>query len=215
MPRREVEAGEESKTESAPTCEANPGLHAARCLHCRTRAARTGRNGSRGLCGTCHADLSIRNRYPTSRSRKRTYVAGQPCRHCAAPLKVGRRRGLCWKCRHDPAIRDQYTSEAPTANRAVDGGDGCALGRGRGKPTDALPGTEEKILVMRARASRGKELFHPQDATFADAPPPSVDIEAFVNPATCKRRPGVEVRRGKLNLDASRNETSDSSDRLE
>jgi hypothetical protein len=30
-------------------------------------------------------------------------------------------------------------------------------------PTDAIPGTEEKILVLRGRAERGEELWHPLD----------------------------------------------------
>ena len=31
-------------------------------------------------------------------------------------------------------------------------------------PTDALPGSNRKIDVMRERASRGQEIFHPLDA---------------------------------------------------
>jgi hypothetical protein len=30
-------------------------------------------------------------------------------------------------------------------------------------PTEALPGTEEKLLVMRARFRKRQEVFHPQD----------------------------------------------------
>jgi hypothetical protein len=30
-------------------------------------------------------------------------------------------------------------------------------------PTDALPGTEAKILALRRRAQAGQELFHDQD----------------------------------------------------
>ncbi|XZE45975.1 hypothetical protein SH467x_001237 [Pirellulaceae bacterium SH467] len=32
-------------------------------------------------------------------------------------------------------------------------------------PTGARPGSFEKVQVMRERASRGEQLFHPQDAT--------------------------------------------------
>jgi len=32
-----------------------------------------------------------------------------------------------------------------------------------GQPTAALPGTEEKILIMIERAARREQLFHPQD----------------------------------------------------
>jgi hypothetical protein len=34
-------------------------------------------------------------------------------------------------------------------------------------PTRALPGTRDKIEVMRKRASAGLPLFHPEDATFS------------------------------------------------
>lgn len=32
-----------------------------------------------------------------------------------------------------------------------------------GEPTDALPGSEQKIRVMTERAARREQLFHPQD----------------------------------------------------
>lgn len=43
-----------------------------------------------------------------------------------------------------------------------------------GKPlpaerTKAVPGSEEKILVMRERVARGEQLYHPQDATHEKA----------------------------------------------
>jgi hypothetical protein len=37
-------------------------------------------------------------------------------------------------------------------------------------PTDALPGTEEKMVVMSDRAARGVCLFHPLDGTWNAAP---------------------------------------------
>jgi hypothetical protein len=35
-------------------------------------------------------------------------------------------------------------------------------------PTNALPGTQEKLDVMRERAKRGERLWHPDDATVED-----------------------------------------------
>jgi transposase len=32
-------------------------------------------------------------------------------------------------------------------------------------PTNAQPGSEEKIAVMESRAAKGKQVFHPEDAT--------------------------------------------------
>lgn len=39
-----------------------------------------------------------------------------------------------------------------------------APGRLPARPTDALPGTPEKLAVMHERAKRGETLFHPDDA---------------------------------------------------
>lgn len=36
-------------------------------------------------------------------------------------------------------------------------------------PTDALPGSREKVEVLAQRAMAGEELWHPCDATFASA----------------------------------------------
>ncbi len=37
--------------------------------------------------------------------------------------------------------------------------------------TRALPGTEEKILVMQQRVAKGEQLFHPNDARWGDEGP--------------------------------------------
>jgi hypothetical protein len=31
------------------------------------------------------------------------------------------------------------------------------------EPTDAIPGTEEKIAILTRRAAQGEQLFHPED----------------------------------------------------
>jgi hypothetical protein len=45
----------------------------------------------------------------------------------------------------------------------------------RGEPTDAAPGSEEKIRVLIVRASRRESLFHPNDGlklgTYKPTPP--------------------------------------------
>ena len=40
------------------------------------------------------------------------------------------------------------------------------------EPTAALPGTAEKVAVMAQRAEKRQTLFHPGDATLADAARP-------------------------------------------
>jgi hypothetical protein len=44
-------------------------------------------------------------------------------------------------------------------------------------PTVAPPGTEEKISVMAARAERGEQIFHPQDATGLAEQPGKVPVK--------------------------------------
>jgi hypothetical protein len=49
----------------------------------------------------------------------------------------------------------------PTGRRGVPG---VAKGRLPDTPTAAMPGTPEKIEVMRQRAAAGRQVFHPADA---------------------------------------------------
>jgi hypothetical protein len=81
------------------------------------------------------------------------------CRHCqAAP--VSRPRGLCWKCFYTPGVRDQYPPAfVPTGVR-----DGFGPRPRPETPTRARPGSPEKIEVLRQRAQRRQELWHPEDA---------------------------------------------------
>ena len=84
------------------------------------------------------------------------------CRHCTR-RKATRARGLCYTCSIDPAIRAQHPhSGSKTARRGI-GHD--AKGRQPATPTDAPPGSEEKLAVMIDRAARGESCFHPDDAT--------------------------------------------------
>ena len=87
------------------------------------------------------------------------------CRHCHdAP--VSRPRGLCWRCFYTPGVRDFYPA---TNNRR---GAGLADFYGRAPPpafpTQALPGTPEKIALLGERARLRQSLWHPDDATFAE-----------------------------------------------
>jgi hypothetical protein len=83
------------------------------------------------------------------------------CRHCQqAP--ASRPRGLCWVCYYASGVRQLYPSTSKFARR------GLGINPGRLKlppfPTQALPGTLEKIAVLEQRASLGQELWHPDDA---------------------------------------------------
>ena len=83
------------------------------------------------------------------------------CRHCQHERRGIDRRGLCRICYRNPHIRRHY-GKMPT----VEG-----LGSGNAKlpmpstPTDARPGSEDKIKVLEQRALAGEQLWHPKDRT--------------------------------------------------
>jgi hypothetical protein len=86
------------------------------------------------------------------------------CRHC---LKVppNRPKGLCWNCYYTPGVRELYPSTSKFGRRSA-GSQGNARGRLPDVPTNALPGTPEKIAVLTERARAGCTLFHPLDVSF-------------------------------------------------
>jgi hypothetical protein len=89
------------------------------------------------------------------------------CRHCQK-TKSNRPRGLCWSCYYTPGVRDQYPSTSKYARRGISDFNGRI--RLPDEPTDALPGTPEKVAVLEERARQGVSLWHPLDAVGADAP---------------------------------------------
>lgn len=105
------------------------------------------------------------------------------CQHCKAK-PVNRPNCLCWACYYAPGVRYLYKSTSPYARRGV--GNGQLHSAPLPKPTTAEPGTEEKVLVLMARAERGEQLFHPDDPTLgAAAVPwevPSGSVVLFDNP---------------------------------
>ena len=94
------------------------------------------------------------------------------CRHCQK-VKSNRPRGLCWSCYYTPGVREQYPSTSKFAQRGIDDFNGRAP---LPAPTDALPGTPEKVAVLMQRARLKQALWHPQDATHEDAPLPCEDV---------------------------------------
>jgi hypothetical protein len=88
------------------------------------------------------------------------------CRHCQK-VKSNRPRGLCWSCYYTPGVRDQYPSTSKFARRGV----GNFNGRFKmpSCPTNALPGTPEKVAVLEERARQGVALWHPLDAGMGSA----------------------------------------------
>lgn len=92
---------------------------------------------------------------------------GRMCLHCRKRV-INRPRGLCMPCYVDPAIRDGYDVVLQRYRGGGNRGVGiCQTGTYQlpAEPTDAQPGSPEKILVLRRRAEMGQALFHPLDAT--------------------------------------------------
>lgn len=81
------------------------------------------------------------------------------CRHCGVK-RANRPRGLCHTHSFDKTIREQYPSTSKFARR----GYAVSATRTQGEPTSHLPGTPEKIEVMRQRMMAGEDLIHPDDA---------------------------------------------------
>jgi hypothetical protein len=86
------------------------------------------------------------------------------CRHCHHG-PVSRPRGLCWSCYYTPGVRDKYPSTSKYGRRGI--------GNFNGKaplptmPTDAPPGSAEKVAILMQRAQNKQSLWHPDDATLA------------------------------------------------
>lgn len=83
------------------------------------------------------------------------------CRHCAV-FVASRPRGLCWTCYADESVRACYPSTSKFGYRGL--ANFCGEARGPAVPTQALPGTPEKVAVMAQRVSLGQSLWHPEDA---------------------------------------------------
>ena len=82
------------------------------------------------------------------------------CQHCRQG-KVNRPRQLCWGCYYAPGVRDQYPSTSKYARRGVGNFTEAALAC---EPTEAVPGTPEKMVVLAERARMRQRLWHPHDA---------------------------------------------------
>jgi len=84
-----------------------------------------------------------------------------PCRECR------RKQERRWRANH------------PSLKGLRGAGVGAYSGRDPDTPTDALPGTPEKIAVLEQRAARGVGLWHELDRPLEFDPPPLDDEETF------------------------------------
>lgn len=100
--------------------------------------------------------------------RQREGWNGKLCVHCHK-YRMSRPRGLCFGCSEKPGVRALYTANEK------DRFDDDLVPKPVLFPTDARPGSDEKIAVMAGRFERGEELFHARDRHFdtVDEPPGS------------------------------------------
>ena len=108
------------------------------------------------------------------------------CRHCQTK-NSNRPRGLCWRCYNTRSVRDRYPSTSQFARRGVTDFNGRTP-----RPTEAteaMPGSEEKILILIERAQLGQSLWHPEDRMpLTDGPRVTRDNETKNGDETCQPR---------------------------
>ena len=95
------------------------------------------------------------------------------CRHCQK-VKSNRPRGLCWSCYYTPGVREQYPSTSKFGRRGIGNFNGQAARPPF--PTSAAPGSPEKIAILAQRAQLRQELWHPDDASLAEARPQLLQV---------------------------------------
>lgn len=83
------------------------------------------------------------------------------CRHCQR-VRVNRPRGMCWSCYYTPGLRDRYPSTSKFARRGIN--DFFGRVKRPTRPTQARPGSPEKVAILEERARLQQELWHPSDA---------------------------------------------------
>lgn len=84
----------------------------------------------------------------------------EECVHCSMAVTSLRSKGLCYRCYECPEIRGRYPT---VALKTLDLSKFLGRADTTGGPTNARPGSPEKIRVLAARAANGVPLWHPGD----------------------------------------------------
>jgi hypothetical protein len=92
---------------------------------------------------------------------KRPEFSKNVCRHCRRNGLRFYGRGLCQMCYRTPKIRVKYPRDRVPVWHATP----ASLPT---EPTDAIPGSREKVSVLGERLAAGVGLFHPKDAGWKD-----------------------------------------------
>ena len=84
------------------------------------------------------------------------------CQHCQE--RPGRHKmRLCWRCYHTPGVRDLYREREDLSTAGGDGAWEFTELPLPPEPTDAVPGSPEKLAVMQWRDEHGYQPHHPAD----------------------------------------------------
>jgi hypothetical protein len=104
------------------------------------------------------------------------------CKHCRN-LSASRPRGLCWGCYYNPGVKELYPSKSKFAIQGLG-----MMNKNAAPlppfPTDALPGTVEKLKVIQRRLLLNQCLWHPDDATFENAVGPWIPASSIFQQET-------------------------------
>lgn len=103
------------------------------------------------------SQISIGTTTPRVSKSKKRRPRG-PCVYCKLRLSC-RPRGLCWACYYTPEIRAQI----PISNSKYAKRDEPYYRGEDPTPTNAKPGTPEKMKVLEYRANNGLGLFNSKD----------------------------------------------------
>jgi hypothetical protein len=131
--------------------QVKPDVKDSRCRGCRKAKVSSRRSREAGSDAEAEPVFVVVNHAPAEPGR---------CRHCHR-AKVNRPRGLCWVCYYAVGIREHYVTDSKFLRRGV--GNGAKGVKLPAKPTDAPPGTAEKVKTLTARAAAGVALWHPDD----------------------------------------------------
>ena len=88
------------------------------------------------------------------------------CVHCQG-RKASCPRRLCRSCYDRPDVREQHKKLWRTHKKFMSGV-GLAATDDEPEPTDAMPGSEDKVRELVRRAGEGKRLWSKEDAEVSD-----------------------------------------------
>ncbi len=168
----------ETDSEREPVTHSQEGKQAMPMRTCATCGnhieCRRGPAGKR-LCWDCwHAGYIAKRR--EEQKRQRASREPEMCRACHEH-KANRPRGLCWHCYYTPRVARKYPSTSKHAP-GTGVGNGCG-GYALPEPTEAAPGSAEKVAVLADRAAAGLALWHPQDANHERETPAFLSLQGI------------------------------------